>query len=90
MNDSVTCANLSIDEARHRRQLYYVLVLLVTGRALNKVQSSGEAMVQNLAHGADSLAALVHSEIQVYGDSQAATEAFERCVREYEGPEHTR
>ena len=41
-SDSVLCAKLTRDEARHSRQLYCVLVLLVTGRALDKVQGAGE------------------------------------------------
>ena len=89
MNDSVTCASLSHEEARHSRQLYCVLVLLVTGRALGKVQGSGEG------DGAAAVRAIHEqwepcSRSRFTGDAQAAIEAFERCIREYEGPEHTR
>ena len=67
-SDSVLWAKLTQDEARHSRQLFYGLVLLATGLALDKVQGSGEgpgaawrAMYEqwNLAYGAGKLLSIL-------------------------------
>ena len=68
VNDSVICANLSPDEARHSRQLYNVVVLWFSGSLLELwarlkalvregVQLRGVHCTNSvtLAHGADSL-----------------------------------
>ena len=92
--DSELCAELSQDEARHRRQLYYVLVLLITGRALNEAQGSGEresaaawrAMQEQWRPRSRRWFTGMLLSILSYrftGDAQAAIESFERCVREY-------
>ena len=76
-----------------RRPLYYVLVLLVTGRAQHEAQCSGEresaawrAMQEQWGPRSRSWFAGMLLSILSYrftGDAQAAMESFERCVREY-------
>ena len=84
-SDSVLCTKLTLDEARLSGQLYYVLVLPVTGRALDKVQGAGEGegcLVRpctnsgNLAHGAGSRYAAFHPELQVHWRCSAASDVF--------------
>ena len=95
-NDPVICAKLSSKEARHSRQLYHVLVLLVTGRALDKVQGAGERegaaawravheQKETLSWSRFTGMLLSILSYRFTGDAQAAIGSFERCIREYEG-----
>ena len=93
---SVLCAKLSQDDARHSRHLHHVSVLLVTGRALDKVQGSGEGegagcLKSYHEHGEPcSRSRFVGMLLSILGyrsteGAQAAIESCERCLRECEG-----
>ena len=95
-SDSVHCAKLTQDEARHSRQLYFALVFLVIGRALDKVQGSCEgegAAARRVVHeqweprSRSRFTGLVLSILtfRFSADAQTAIESFERCVRDFEG-----
>ena len=79
------------DEARHSRLLYHVLDLLVTGRALDKLQRSGEgegaaawrAMhEQREPRSRSGFTGMLLSLLsyRFAGDAQAAIDAFQRYV----------